>query len=355
MEIRRSPLDAAHRALGAHMGAFAGWEMPISYAGTLAEHAAVRERVGLFDVTHLGAIGVRGDGSAELLDRVLSNRITDLMPGRARYTLILDENAGIVDDIIVYAFLPGEFLVVPNAANVDEVERRLKERATPAVAIAQFLRAKIAVQGPRSREVLTTVLPDTPGLGYMRCALVRDFGVARSGYTGEHGYEVFASAKQAPALWEGLLAEVKARGGEPCGLAARDTLRLEMGYPLHGNEIDTDTTPREARLDWAVAASKSHFVGKPAFESNPPRKELVGLRMEDRVIPRRGAIVKLDGRTIGTITSGTFSPTLKTGIALAYVEPPGSITEGEYVDVVVRGKRGKARVTHPPFVSSSPK
>lgn len=337
------------------MGAFAGWEMPISFDGTIAEHTAVRERVGLFDVTHLGTIGVRGAGAAGLLDRVLSNRITDLAPGRARYTLILDDNAGIVDDIIVYAFLPGEFLVVPNAANVDEVERRLRERASAGIGIEQLLRAKIAVQGPRSREALTSVLHDVPGLGYMRCAIVRDIAIARSGYTGEHGYEIFSTAEQAPALWEGLLAEVRARGGEPCGLAARDTLRLEMGYPLHGNDIDTTTTPREAHLDWAVAVSKDHFVGKPAFESTPPRKELVGLKMVDRVIPRRGATVELGGRTLGTVTSGTFSPSLKTGIALAYVEPPGSLAEGENVEVVVRGKRGLARVTRPPFVASSPK
>ncbi|MGH2727941.1 MAG: glycine cleavage system aminomethyltransferase GcvT, partial [Actinomycetota bacterium] len=334
---------------------FAGWEMPISYAGTLAEHTAVRERIGLFDVTHLGAIGVRGEGSAALLDRVLSNRITTLEPGRARYTLILDDDAGIVDDIIVYAFLPGEFLVVPNASNVDEVERRLKERAPGTVGIAQLLRAKVAVQGPRSREVLTAVLPDAPDLGFMRCATVADVGLARSGYTGEHGYEVFSTAERAPALWDALLAAARGRGGEPCGLAARDTLRLEMGYPLHGNDIDTTTTPREARLDWAVAASKDDFVGKAAFESRPPRKELVGLRMEDRVIPRRGATVELGGRTIGTVTSGTFSPTLKLGIALAYIEPAGSLAEGDRVDIVVRGKRGKAHVAHPPFVGSSPK
>ena len=354
MDPRRSPLDAAHRALGAHMGAFAGWEMPISYAGTLTEHAAVRERVGLFDVTHLGSIGVRGEGSGELLDRVLSNRITDLAPGRARYTLILDDDAGIVDDIIVYAFLPGEYLVVPNAANVDEVERRLKELAPPSVGVAQLLRAKIAVQGPRSREVLTAVVPDAPELGYMRCGLVGDVGIARSGYTGEHGYEVFSTAEQAPALWEALLAEARSHSGEPCGLAARDTLRLEMGYPLHGNDIDTGTTPREAHLDWAVAASKDDFVGKAAFESRPPRKELVGLRMQGRVIPRRGASVEQGGRALGTVTSGTFSPTLKVGIALAYVAP-GALREGDEVELVVRDKRGAARVTHPPFVASSPK
>jgi aminomethyltransferase len=280
--------------------------------------------------------------------------MTDLAPGRARYTLILDEDAGIVDDIIVYAFLPGEFLVVPNASNVDEVERRLTERAPSDVGVAQLPRAKIAVQGPRSREVLTSVLPVVPELGYMRCALVGEVGVARSGYTGEHGYEVFASYEIAPKLWEELLAAAREAGGEPAGLAARDTLRLEMGYPLHGNDIDPATTPREAHLDWAVATSKETFVGKEAYEARPPRKELVGIRMSDRVIPRRGALVLEGGRKLGEVTSGTFSPTLRTGIALAYVEP-GSLPEGEKVEVEVRGKRGSGRVTHPPFVPSSPK
>ena len=336
------------------MGAFAGWDMPISYAGTISEHTSVRERVGIFDVSHLGAIGVRGEGSAQLLDEVLSNRMTDLAPGRARYTLILDDDAGIVDDIIVYAFVPGEFLVVPNASNVDEVERRLTEHAPPDVGVAQLPRAKIAVQGPRARDVLTKVLPDLPELGYMRCALIGEHGVARSGYTGEHGYEVFSSFEEAPSLWEALLAAVREAGGEPAGLAARDTLRLEMGYPLHGNDIDTATTPREAHLDWAVATSKPKFVGKDAFESRPPRKELVGIKMSDRVIPRRGAIVLEGGRKLGEVTSGTFSPTLKIGIALAYVEP-GSLPEGEKVEIEVRGKRGAGRVTRPPFVPSSPK
>lgn len=354
MDLRRSPLDAAHRSLGAHMGAFAGWEMPISYAGTLSEHEAVRERVGLFDVTHLGAIGVRGEGAAALLDLALSNRVSDLAPGRARYSLILDDEGGIVDDLIVYAFLPGEYLVVPNASNVDEVERRLHELAPPDVGVAQMPRAKIAVQGPRSLEVLTEVLPDVPELGYMRCAIVGDAGIARSGYTGERGYEVFSSFEDAPTLWDVLLEAARARGGEPCGLGARDTLRLEMGYPLHGNDIDVDTTPREAHLDWAVAVSKDQFVGKSAFESKPPRKELIGVRMEDRVIPRHRAAVVRGGRRLGTVTSGTFSPTLKIGVALAYVEP-GSLREGEDVEVEVRGKRGLGRVTRPPFVPRSPK
>ena len=336
------------------MGAFAGWDMPISYAGTLAEHTAVRTSVGIFDVSHLGKLMVRGDGGAALLDRVLSNRMIDLAPGRARYSLILDDDAGIVDDLIVYVLAPGELLVVPNAANVGDVQRRITERAPEDVTVEHLDWSTIAVQGPRSEKVVRGVLGDLPALGYMRCARLNDADVARSGYTGEHGFEVFAPADRSLDLWSALLEGVRAEGGEPAGLAARDTLRLEMGYPLHGSDIDTDTTPREAHLDWAVAGSKDDFVGKAAYESRAPRKELVGVRMEDRVIPRHGSLVLHGGRAIGEVTSGTFSPTLRIGIALAYVQP-GTLPEGEKVEIEVRGKRGLGRVTHPPFVVSSPK
>jgi aminomethyltransferase len=354
MEPKRSPLDEAHRELGAHMGVFGGWEMPISYAGTLSEHSSVRDRVGLFDVSHLGKIAVRGDEAGAFLDRVLSNRMTDLALGRARYTLMLTEEAGIVDDMIVYAIDPGELLVVPNAANVDEVERRMRHHAPADVEIEPLDWTTLAVQGPLSDEVVAAALGELPDLGYMRCARLGDVAIARSGYTGERGYEVFTRAEDARAVWDALLSQVQKQGGEPAGLAARDTLRLEMGYPLHGNDIDSGTTPREAHLDWAVAASKEEFVGKEAYRSNPARKEAIGLRMEDRVIPRRGATVLRGGRALGSVTSGTFSPTLKIGIAMAYVEP-GSLPEGERVDVEVRDKRGAARVTRPPFVPRSPK
>jgi glycine cleavage system T protein (aminomethyltransferase) len=355
VDVKRSPLDAAHRALGAHMGAFAGWDMPISYAGTIAEHTAVRERAGIFDVSHLGKLMVRGAEAAATLDRALSNRMSDLTPGRARYSLILNDDAGIVDDLIVYVLAEHELLVVPNAANVEDVARRIRDSVLGDAEVEHLDWATIAVQGPRSREALGKVLPDVPDLGYMRVARAGPVvSVARSGYTGERGYEVFAPSAAAPALWDALLSAVRDAGGEPAGLAARDTLRLEMGYPLHGNDIDTSTTPREAGLDWAVAASKEAFIGKDAYASRPARKQLIGVRMEDRVIPRRGATVLLGGRTLGEVTSGTFSPTLRIGIALAYVEP-GSVAVGEKVEIEVRGKKGEGRVSRPPFVSSSPK
>lgn len=345
----RSPLDAAHRALGAHMGVFAGWEMPISYEGTLAEHAAVRTGVGVFDVSHLGKIEVSGDAAAALLDRALTNRMLDLAPGRARYTLMLDDEGGIVDDMIVYA-RDESLLVVPNASNVDEVERRL--RATPAEGDATIVRrddAIVAVQGPRSSEIVGEIA-GALGLGYMRCSSAGRLFVARSGYTGEHGYEIFALPGEAAGLWDAAVAA----GATPCGLAARDTLRLEMGYPLHGNDIGRDTAPAEAGLSWAVGKDKAEFAGKAAIEGRAPRKTLVGIRMSDRVIPRRDAAVLREGERIGSCTSGTFSPTLKTGIALAFVRP-GSAEPGDKVEVEVRGKTGAGAIVTPPFVDRSPK
>ena len=354
MDGKRSPLDAAHRALGAHMGAFAGWEMPISYGGTVGEHTAVRDRVGVFDVSHLGKLMIRGNDAASVLDRALSNRMIDLAPGRARYTLILDDDAGIVDDLIVYALAPGELLAVPNASNTDEVLRRIEALLEGDATLEHLDWSTIAVQGPRSVEVVREVFPDLPDLGYMRVWRNDPVVISRSGYTGERGFEVFTPGADAMKWWDALLDAARSAGGEPAGLAARDTLRLEMGYPLHGNDIDRETTPREAHLDWAVAASKERFVGKEAYESNPPGKELIGVRMDDRVIPRRGAEVYRGGRKLGTVTSGTFSPTLKTGIALGYVTP-GSLPAGEAVEIEVRGKRGSGRVVRPPFVGSSPK
>jgi aminomethyltransferase len=350
----QSPLDAAHRALGAKMAPFAGWEMPISYAGTVTEHTDVRERAGIFDVSHLGKLIVRGAGAAAFLDSQLTNGMTTLEPGRARYTLICNPDGGIVDDLIVYALGGDERLVVPNAANMDAVADRLEEAAPDGVEVERLDWSTLAVQGPASPDVVGSIHPVAKELRYMRVARDGDVVIARSGYTGEVGFEVFTTAAGAPAAWGALLAGVRAAGGGPCGLAARDTLRLEMGYPLHGNDIDPGTTPAEAGLMWAVALEGRRFPGRDAIAGETARKTLIGLRMTDRLIPRHGLTVLRDDRAIGEVTSGTFSPTLRVGIALAYVEP-GSATTGDSVEVDVRGKRGAAEVVDPPFVDRSPK
>ncbi len=346
--VKRSPIDERHRTLGAHMGSFAGWEMPISYGGTVAEHTAVRGDVGIFDVSHLGKFLAVGATARDDLDRALTNRIVDLEPGHARYSLILNEEGGIVDDLIVYVLAEDRALVVPNAANVDKVRSAVEGVGAP---VEPLDWATLAVQGPRSRELLDQALPGVAGLHYMACTEL-DGGVvvARSGYTGEHGYEVFSRPADAPAIWDRFVD----LGAVPCGLAARDTLRLEMGYPLHGNDIDSATTPREAGLGWAVPKTKDEFIGRKALGARPPTKQLVGIRMSDRVIPRRGSGVSSGGRAIGSCTSGTFSPTLRVGIALAYVEP-GSVAEGTQVEVEVRSKVGRGVITKPPFVTSDPR
>ena len=352
--LLRSPLDAEHRALGAKMGAFAGWDMPISYAGTVSEHTAVRERVGLFDVSHLGKVLVSGARAAEFLDTQLTNRMADLTVGRARYSLICTDDGGILDDLIVYAISEEELLVVPNAANRQAVFEQLAAAAPASLDLRIVEWTTLAVQGPRSRDIVETLYRGAKGEGYMHVARDGDVVISRSGYTGEVGYEVFTRPEQAVETWTRLLDAVRAEGGEPVGLAARDTLRLEMGYPLHGNDIDTQTMPAEAGLMWAVRLEGRTFPGHDAIGSTPQRKTLIGLRMTDKLIPRHGYEVRREGRSIGTITSGTFSPTLRTGIALAYAEP-GSAGVGDRVEVDVRGKTGIADVVKPPFVDRSPK
>jgi len=352
--LLRSPLDAQHRALGAKMGAFAGWDMPISYAGTVSEHTSVRERAGLFDVSHLGKVLVSGTGAAEFLDTQLTNRMADLTVGRARYSLICNADGGIIDDLIVYAIGEDELLVVPNAANRQAVFEQLSGAAPSSLNLEIVEWTTLAVQGPRSQEIVETQYPGAKGEGYMHVVRDGQIVISRSGYTGEVGYEIFTTEEDAVETWDRLLSAVRDAGGEPAGLAARDTLRLEMGYPLHGNDIDAQTMPAEAGLMWAVRLKDRAFPGHDAIASAEPRKTLVGLRMRDKLIPRHGYEVRREGRSIGTITSGTFSPTLRIGIALAYVEP-GSATEGDFVDVDVRGKIGRAEVVKPPFVDRSPK
>lgn len=351
--LKLSPLDAVHRALGAKMASFAGWEMPISYAGTIAEHEAVRARAGIFDVSHLGKFLVRGPGAAAFLDGQLSNRMADLQPGRARYTLILNDDAGIIDDLIVYGLAPDEYLVVPNASNRDAVHAVVAAAAPPGIAVDIVEWTTIAVQGPRAIEIVASRFPFAKDLTYMRVARDRGVVVSRSGYTGEVGFEIFTEPNDGERIWNELLAGVREVGGEPCGLAARDTLRLEMGYPLHGNDISILTTPADANLMWAVALEDREFPGARALRECASTRSLVGLRMTDKVIPRAHCPVLRGDDVVGECTSGTFSPTLRVGIAMAYVARD-ALGGGE-LTIDVRGKRGRAQLVDPPFVDRSPK
>jgi aminomethyltransferase len=363
-ELRRTPLEDEHRALGAKLGPFAGWLMPIEYAGTLAEHRGVRESVGLFDLMHLGKVVVEGPDALDLLQRTVTNDLRKVDPGRAQYNTVLNERGGIVDDLIVYRLGDERLFVVPNAANTEKVLATLRQQAEGQDTSVEphddwcFL----AVQGPRSVDVVQELFPEAAGLGYMHCTETQFEGsrviLTRSGYTGEVGFELFPSEGAIHDLWHSLLKVGEAQGIQPVGLGARDTLRLEMGYPLHGQDISEERTPLEAGLSWAVALDKGPFPGRDALlkqkEAGIPSR-LWGLKMADRLIPRAHFGVFAGEERVGETTSGTFSPTLRLGIALAYLSPRDRFSEGDEVEVEVRKRRGRAIVTKPPFVDASPK
>ncbi|RBY95684.1 glycine cleavage system aminomethyltransferase GcvT [Blastococcus sp. TF02-8] len=364
-----SPLHDRHLAAGAKLADFSGWSMPIEYAGggVLAEHTAVREGVGLFDVSHLGTGTVRGPGAAAFVDACLTNDLSRIGPGRAQYTLccVPDGEAqagGVIDDLIAYLHGPDDVLLVPNAANAGEVLGRLADAAPAGVAVEDRHTevAVLAVQGPRSLQVLE--LLGLPGeIGYMSFVTGTGGGTAevtvcRTGYTGEHGYELLVAADRAGELWDALLEAGADLGIRPCGLGARDTLRTEMGYPLHGHELSRDISPVQARAGWAVGWAKQAFWGRTALTTEKaagPARSLRGLRATGRGIPRPGmAVLDTDGNRVGETTSGTFSPTLRTGIALALLDTSARIVDGAELAVDVRGRPQPVEVVAPPFVAS---
>jgi aminomethyltransferase len=357
--LRTSPLDDRHRALGAKMAEFGGWEMPLEYTGVLKEHAAVRDSVGLFDVSHLGKASVRGSGAAAYVNATLSNDLAKIEPGKAQYTLCCDDaTGGIVDDLIAYYYGDDHVLLVPNAANTAEVVRRLAESAPDGVTVEDRHDelAVLAVQGTRSDEVLIALgLP--VGHDYMSFVEAEHSGatlvVCRTGYTGERGYELLVPREAAGAVWDALLEAGEEHGIVPCGLGARDTLRTEMGYPLHGQDISLDVTPVQARLGWAVGWRKDAFWGRDvllAEKEAGPKRLLRGLVATGRGIPRPGMRVMLTADVmVGEVTSGTFSPTLRKGVGLALIA--AQVEEGAEVSVDVRGRREVFAVTKPPFVT----
>ena len=364
-ELRRTPLESDHVALGAKLGPFAGWNMPIEYEGALAEHRHVRSGVGLFDLTHLGKVEVAGPGALGMLQRMVTNDLARASVGDALYNLVLNEGGGVIEDLIVYRLGEERYFVVPNASNAPRVLRMLEEEKAdgPLHLIYHQDWCFLAVQGPASTDVVAGLFPDATRLGFMECDEAeyhrRPVIVTRSGYTGEVGFELFTYQDVAPELWRDLLDRVRSAGGGPCGLAARDVLRLEMGYPLYGQDLFEASTALEAGLGWAVAMDKGEFRGKAALvrqreEGLPSR--LRGLRMhERRHIPRAHYPVFVGDQLVGEVTSGTFSPLLGTGIALAYVWPGDVVELGQEVEVDIRGRRGTATVVQPPFVERSPR
>jgi aminomethyltransferase len=350
------------------MAEFGGWEMPIQYSGVVEEHSAVRDAVGIFDVSHLGNVEVTGPGAKEFVNSCFTNDLDRIGPGQAQYTLCCDDaTGGVVDDLIVYhgttdagfsAGFAGMHLV-PNASNTPVVVRRLRAAAPGGIEIKDQHEdfAIVAVQGPKSQQALGDV-GISIDLDYMAFTLVERDGVrvvvCRTGYTGEHGYELVVPSDAVSQLWDALLEAASAHGGRACGLGARDTLRTEMGYPLHGHDLSLDITPVQARCGWAVGWSKPAFWGRDVLAAEReagPRRLLWGLRAEDRGIPRPDMVVRsAAGDDVGVVTSGTFSPTLKIGIGLALLAPP--VAEGDQVTVDVRGRPSVMRVVKPPFVPS---
>ena len=354
--LLRSPLHDRHAAFGAKFAEFGGWQMPLEYAGggVLKEHTAVRTAAGVFDVSHLGKVGVVGPGAAEFVDSCLTNDLSRIAPGKAQYTFCCDDaTGGVVDDLIAYLFSPDDVFLVPNAANTAEVVRRLSAAAPETVTVTDEHRtyAVLAVQGPQSAATLAGLGLPTD-LEYMSFNASREIVVCRTGYTGEHGYELVIAWDQVQPVWDALIDA----GVQPCGLGARDTLRTEMGYLLHGQDLSLDITPVQARSGWAVGWSKPAFWGREALlkeKAEGPRRALRGLELTGRGVPRSHMPVYAGSTVVGETTSGTYSPTKKVGIALALLDTAAGLSEGDLVEVEIRGRRAEAAVVKPPFVKPS--
>ncbi|BBX52854.1 glycine cleavage system aminomethyltransferase GcvT [Mycolicibacterium poriferae] len=358
------PLENRHRELGASFAEFGGWLMPVSYAGTVAEHTATRTAVGLFDVSHLGKALVKGPDAAEFVNSALTNDLRRIGPGKAQYTLCCTESGGVIDDLIAYYVSDDEIFLVPNAANTAGVVAALQDHAPDGVTVTDEHRSRavLAVQGPKSGDVVGGLgLPtDMDYMGYADATFHGvDVRVCRTGYTGEHGYELLPAWDQAAVVFDALLDAVGAAGGQLAGLGARDTLRTEMGYPLHGHELSLDITPVQARCGWAVGWKKDRFWGRDALLAEKeagPRRTLRGLKAVGRGVLRGDLAVLAsaqDGAArIGTTTSGTFSPSLKVGIALALIDTAAGIEDGAHVAVDVRGRLIECEVVKPPFVDT---
>lgn len=342
-----SPIHELHLRLNARFTDFGGWEMPVQYEGVLAEHAAVRDSVGVFDVSHLGRFDVSGPGATELIRAQLCNDITDIEAGRAQYTMALNDAGGVVDDIIVWRYADDGYWVMPNGTNFDEILGRFTDAGTAEVTAIRADTVLAAVQGPDSPSVVEAVVGTMPGRFRVIAGEFADswFRAGGTGYTGERGAEIAVPAASGAALFEAILAA----GAVPCGLGARDTLRLEMGYPLWGQDLDETTTPLEAGLGWVVEWDHD-FVGKPALQEqqeNGLDKQLVAFSCEGRQIPRHGHRLRA-GTAAGEVTSGNFSPTLGYGIGMGYLSPPGPTDTP--IEVEIRRQWVPSTQVDPPFI-----
>ena len=359
-DLRRTPLYDIHKASGAKMVPFGGWDMPVEYSGLIAEHMAVRTAAGLFDVSHMGQFEVEGEGALAFLQRVTSNNVAKLVDGQAQYSALPMPSGCPVDDVIVYRRSERRYLVVVNASNVEKDWAWLLAQKPEACGLHNLSDqyALLALQGPKAEAILRALTPlDLASIGFYRFAEGEVNGrpsiVARTGYTGEDGFEIFASPADAPALWRKLVEAGAPHGLLPAGLGARDTLRLEARMMLYGNDMDETTTLVEAGLGWIVSTdeTKGDWNGRAvlaAQKSGGAPRKLVGFEMVERGIPRHGYPVFVDGQPSGTVTSGTFAPFLQKSIGLCYV-PAARAAAGTPLEVEIRGRRVQARVVPTPF------
>jgi aminomethyltransferase len=358
--LRRTALYDAHLALGARVVPFGGFEMPVQYSSILKEHDAVRSRAGLFDLSHMAQFALAGADVGAWAEALTVNKVANMKPGQARYNIFTNEQGGAHDDVIFYRLDENRWLLVVNAGNADKMWAHVSGNLSGGVKATNLHgeRALIAIQGPRSVEWLQPYVDaDIGALKYYACAETSVRGarepvvIARTGYTGEDGFEIFLPSEEAVGLWDLLLAENRERGLEPCGLGARDVLRLEAGMPLYGHEMTEEITPLQAGLTWAIKFDKPAFTGKDALLAQRDAgdyERIVGLTMEGRVPARAGYPVLKDGERVGEIRSGSFGPTVQKNVATALV-PPSAAAEGTRLEVEVRGARHPAVVVPLPF------
>jgi aminomethyltransferase len=356
--LRRTPLNALFHEMGARMVDFAGWDMPVQFSSVIEEHLAVRTAAGLFDVSHMGEIAIEGKDALAVVQRLTCNDAAALTPGRAQYSALLNERGGFVDDILVYRLAADRFLLVVNAGNTDRDFAWIRAQATGEARVENTSAAwaQLALQGPRSPAIMAALgVGGLETMRYYHFATMKVRGaeclVSRTGYTGEDGFEIYAPPAAAADLFRAVLQAGAGSGIKPCGLGARDTLRLEARMPLYGNDLDDTTTPHEAGLDWIVKRAKGEFIGRAALEAEAlagAKRRLAGFEMVDRGIGRHGYPVRSGGREVGIVTSGTFGPFVKKNIGLAYV-PPALSEPGARFDVVIRTRDTAAVVVPTPF------
>ncbi|MBI5699177.1 glycine cleavage system aminomethyltransferase GcvT [Candidatus Saganbacteria bacterium] len=329
--LKRTPLYEEHLALGAKMVPFAGWEMPVSYpSGIIAEHLAVRSNVGIFDIGHMGVIDLSGTETLAFIQYIATNDASLLSENECQYSILCNESGGAIDDILVYR-LKDRYRIVANASNTDKVLAHFNEQVKKFAGINIEHRSGLAMQslqGPKAKDIA----PELSGLKHNHCADWKGMSVSRTGYTGEDGFEFFVPKENSVEVWRGFID----RKVQPCGLGSRDTLRLEAGLPLYGHEYNDAVGPLEVGYSWAVKFEKGDFIGKAALKNRMVGKKLVGLKLSEKAVPREGYLIKVGGKVVGQVSSGTFSPTLKTPAALAFIDKEFS-RKGQAVEIEIRG------------------